>query len=82
MRATFDLQQVIYLPQSKGEGGALEALSMCHNFSVYDVGNGDSIYYLSHQGLTKQGSNEIASSIYDFIRMKNHEGEIEIELVL
>ena len=41
-----------------------------YNFTMYDIGKGDGYCYLSHKGLTKGGSNEIAPSLHDFSNSK------------
>ena len=69
--AAFDLQQVIYLPQSKRSEIFYKRRLACYNFTIYDIANGDGHCYLAHEGLTKRGANEIASYIYDFLKQKD-----------
>ena len=50
------------------------------NFIIYDIANGDVYCYLSHEGLTKRGANEITSSLFNYLTLKDQQGVAEINL--
>ena len=78
--ATFNLQQVIYLPKSERSEIFYKRRLACYNFTVYDIGSREGYCYLSHEGVTKRGSNEIASNLYKFLQKKDQQGAKEINL--
>lgn len=78
--AVFDLQQVIYLPKSERSEIFYKRRLACYNFTVFDIATRDGFCYTSHEGTTKRGSNEIASSLYDFLTKKDQEGAKEVNL--
>lgn len=78
--ASFDLQQVIYLPLSQRSEIFYKRRLACYNFTVYDIGKGKGYCYLSHEGQTKRGANEIASGLHDFLITKDKERAKEINL--
>ena len=71
--AVFDLQQVIYLPMSKRGEIFYKRRLACYNFTVFDIATSEGYCYLSHEGQTKRGSNEIASAFYHFLTIKDQE---------
>nr|XP_026497999.1 uncharacterized protein LOC113402096 isoform X2 [Vanessa tameamea] len=72
--ATFDLQKVLLAPS-----GEISLFYYCkrlkvHNLSVFDIGHLAGTCYLWNEQIAMKGSNEIASCIYDIIKLKTKEG--------
>ncbi len=76
----FDLQQVIYLPKSDWSEIFYKRRLGCYNFTIFDVASKDGFCFLSHEGTTKRGSNEIATSLYTFLEDKDRQGAQEITM--
>ncbi|PIK58358.1 hypothetical protein BSL78_04746 [Apostichopus japonicus] len=65
--ASFDLQQVLYVPKSaRGELFYKRKLA-CYNFTICEIGKMDGFCYFWHEGIARRGANEIASNVYHFL---------------
>ncbi|KAL4721277.1 hypothetical protein ACJJTC_010358 [Scirpophaga incertulas] len=72
--ATFDLQKVLLSPS-----GEVSLFYYCkrlkvHNLSVFDIGNLTGTCYVWNEQIAMKGSNEVASCIYDIMKLKRSEG--------
>ena len=76
--ASFDLQQVMYLPKSNMSEVFYKRRLANYNFTIYDIGTKDGHCFLSHEGTTNRGSNEIASYLFSFLEAKDKEGVKEV----
>ena len=65
--ATFDLQQVMYLPQSNRCEIFYKRRLSCYNFTVYELNSKEGHCYFWHEGQAKRGANEISSHLYHFL---------------
>ena len=65
--ASFDLQQVIYLPQSKRNEVFYKRRFATYNFTVYNSTNKEGHCYYWNESIAKKGANEIASCLYSFL---------------
>jgi hypothetical protein len=75
--ATFDLQQVLLVPE--GETSAffyIRRLSL-YNFTIYDCGKSEGYCYSWHQGIAGRGAVEFSSCLYAFLKQKIAEGIID-----
>lgn len=62
--ASFDLQQVIYLPQSKESAIFYKNRLANYNFTVYNIASKECFCYLWNEVQSKRGASEISSCIY------------------
>lgn len=70
--AIFDLQMVLYLPQSKCGEIFYKRLS-CFNLTIYDTNKqGHCLFW--HEGIALRGANELASCLYLFLVDLDKEG--------
>ena len=74
MLASFDLEQVIYLPKLLRKELYYSRQLSLYNFTVYDIKDGESWCYIWHEGIAKRGSNEIASCVHDFLQKVDEKG--------
>ena len=65
--ATFDLQQVMYIPISNRCEIFYKRRLACYNFTVYELSSKDGHCYFWHEAQAKRGSNEISSHLYQFL---------------
>ena len=65
--ATFDLQQVMYLPQSNRCEIFYKRRLSCFNFTIYELNSKEGHCYFWHEGQAKRGANEISSHVYHFL---------------
>lgn len=78
--AVFDLQQVIYVPQSTRSELLYKRRLACYNFTVYDLASRDGYCFLAHEGQTRRGSCEIASHLNTFLQKMDNLGFKEVSL--
>ena len=77
--AVFDLQQVIYLPQSTRSELFYKRRLANYNFTVYNLASKEGTCYLSHEGQTRRGACEIASNLHRFLIEEDAKGVKEVE---
>ena len=65
--ASFDLQQVIFLPRSNRCEIFYKRRLSCYNFSVYDVKSKDAHCFLWNETVAGRGANEIASHLATYL---------------
>lgn len=76
----FDLQQVIFLPQSnRGEIFYKRRLSN-YNFTTYNLGTKEGTCFMWHECLAKRGANEISSCLYIFLKEQDAKGAETIDM--
>lgn len=78
--ASFDLQQVLYLPKSNRSEVFYKRRLACYNLTIFDIGSREGFCYFAHEGLTCRGSNEICSYVYDFLQKKDADGAENVTL--
>lgn len=74
--ATFNLQQVLYLPISKRCELFYRRKLSCYNITVYNLGNGEGVLLLAGSNCQSWG-NEIALCVYDFLVDADRKGVTE-----
>ena len=76
----FDLQQVIYLPQSNRSEIFYKRRLACFNFTIFNLGSREGFCFLSHEGETGRGSCEIASHLHHYLQIQDERGIEVVEL--
>lgn len=66
--AAFDLQQVITLPKSNESAVFYKRRITVFNFTVYNIVSRDCTCFTWSETVSKRGSSEIASCVYDFLK--------------
>ena len=80
LAASFDLEQVLFLPiTQRGELFYKRKLS-CYNFTVFDLGTAEGSCYFWHEGVARRGANEIASNIHHYLKEADAKGIREVAL--
>lgn len=78
--ATFDLQQVIFLPISqRGELFYKRQLSV-YNETMYELHTKETYCYTWNETISSRGANEISSCVYDWLKVKDLQGAKHITL--
>lgn len=78
--ASFDLQQVLYVPKSlRGELFYKRKLA-CYNFTICEIHRMRGFCYFWHEGIARRGANEIASNLYHFLCESDKNDVTEIAL--
>lgn len=76
----FDLEQVIFLPQSnRGEIFYKRRLSN-YNFTIYNLGTKEGTCFMWHECVAKRGANEISSCLYLFLKEQDSKGAETIDM--
>lgn len=78
--ATFDLQQVIYLPKSNESALFYKRRLSNFNLTFYDVVSKDCHCFTWHEGVSKRGSSEISTAVYKALKLYDDEGAEEVHL--
>ncbi|CAG4989572.1 unnamed protein product [Parnassius apollo] len=65
--ASFDLQQVIYLPQSNESALFYKRRLANYNFTIYDLASKDCICNLWNETISRRGASEISTCVYYFL---------------
>ena len=78
--ACFDLQQVLEIPYSEVSLLFYKRKLHVYNLSLYDFGTNDGHCYVWPQTVGRRGSSEIASMVYDFLKMKSENGAQSVVL--
>lgn len=65
--ATFDLEQVIYLPKSNRCEIFYKRRLSCYNFTVFELNSRKADCYVWHEGIGGRGANEIASNLVHYL---------------
>ena len=71
--ATFDMQKVLLSPSGEISLFYYSKRLKVHNLSVFDIGNLIGTCYIWNEQIANKGSNEIASCIYDIIKLKTEQ---------
>ena len=66
--ASFDLQQVIYLPSSNESAVFYKRRLAVFNFTLYNIFNKDCFCYTWSEAESKRGSSEIATCVYNALQ--------------
>lgn len=69
--ATFDLEQVIYLPKTNRCEVFYKRTLSNYNFTVYNLKSKKCNANVWHEGLAKRGANEISSCLLDFLEQED-----------
>lgn len=64
--ASFDLQQVIYLPQSNESAIFYKRRLANYNFTIYDLNSKECTCNLWHEAISKRGASEISTAVFLF----------------
>ena len=72
--ASFDLQQVIYLPKSNDSQIFYKRRLSNYNLTFYNIGNTDCHCYVWHEGQSKRGSSEISTCVYNALNFYDTKG--------
>ena len=78
--AVFDLQQVIYLPKSSRSELFYKRRLACYNLTIYELASKEGICFVSHEGLTRRGSCEIASYLHKYLSNIDEQGVQHVDL--
>lgn len=78
--ATFDLQQVIYLPSTKDNQLFYKRRLANYNLTMYDLKTKECHCFLWHEGLGKRGSSEIGTCLKMYLDILNSAGKKEVML--
>ena len=78
--ASFDLQQVIYLPKSNESALFYKRRLANFNFTFYNIASKDCFCYTWHEGLSKRGANEIATCVFKALDFYNSTGIKNVSL--
>ena len=78
--ASFDLEQVIYLPKSNRCEIFYKRRLSCYNFTIFDVRSKECHCFLWHEGIAGRGSNEIASCVYKYLNRMDQQGRKHVHL--
>lgn len=72
--ATFDLQQVIYLPISKESAIFYKRRLSNFNLTFYNISTKDCFCYTWHEGISRRGSSEISTCVYRALQHYDSKG--------
>jgi hypothetical protein len=72
--ATYDLQQVLNVPEGETSAFFYKRKLSLYNFTVYDCGRSEGYCYTWHQGTAGRGAVEISSCIVSFVLKKISDG--------
>jgi len=78
--AVFDLQQVIYLPASNHSALFYKRRFSNYNLTVYNIGNKDCHCYLWNEAVSKRGSSEVGTVLYNFLLNEDAKGKTTVDL--
>lgn len=66
--ASFDLQQVIYLPVSKESALFYKRRFANYNFTFYNIASKDCTCFMWHESISKRGASEISTCVYKALK--------------
>ena len=72
--AVFDLQSVIYLPQSQRSELFYKRRLACYNFTIFDLASKEGYCFLSNEGQTRRGSCELSSYLHQYLQILDDRG--------
>lgn len=72
--ASFDLQQVIYLPMSKESAIFYKRRLSIYNLTVYNIADRDCHCFTWDETQSKRGSSEISTSVYEALKVYDNKG--------
>lgn len=75
---SFDLQQVIYLPQCKESAIFYKRRLANYNFTIYDLNSKDCVCNLWNETISKRGANEMSTSVHYFLTNCDRRGVKEV----
>ena len=78
--ASFDLQQVLYVPKSERGELFYKRKLACYNFTICEIHKMRGFCYFWHEGIARRGANEIASNLYTFLCDSDKSDVTEIAL--
>ncbi|GFO49965.1 tRNA uridine 5-carboxymethylaminomethyl modification enzyme mnmg [Plakobranchus ocellatus] len=64
----FDLQEVLMTPHSNASVLFYKRKLNTFNLSLYDLGSGQAVCNVWHEGIAARGSNEIGSCVFDYLK--------------
>lgn len=78
--ASFDLQQVIYLPQSNESALFYKRRLANYNFTIYDLSSKKCVCNLWHEAISNRGASEISTAVFNFLTHYDAQGVKKVYL--
>lgn len=78
--ACFDLQQVLQCPHGQASSFYYKRKLSVYNLTLYDLGTSDVFSYIWPENISARGANQIASCVFDFLKIQAMKGKQKLYL--